>query len=369
MKIVHVITRFNVGGTATWLTHLSDSTINAGHESFLLAGNVLNDEFEDSNFLEINGIRIRKLQQSMSPIGAFLAFTQIRRCIKKLRPDLVNTHTSFAGLVGRLAAASLMRNRPAIIHTVHGHVLNGYFGPIKKIIIVSVEKLLFRLTDLTLFSGKEVRRSFTFEVKIPEDKTALVSPGVPPSFSKIKQKVGKKTFTVGWLGRFAPIKNPDLAIEVAQLLPDIEFLFGGDGMLLDSCKRKATPNCTFVGWTSAKDFWEMCDIALLTSKNEAQPISIIEAGLRGKPAVITPAGSAPEVVIHGQTGLVSQFDAVKIKEAILKLKRSVALRKSMGHSAVEIYAREYSLDKQLSDHLSAYEKALEIRYRKKVYNP
>jgi hypothetical protein len=67
--------------------------------------------------------------------------------------------------------------------------------------------------------------------------------------------------------------------------------------------------------------------------------------------------------------LVSQFDAVKIKEAILKLKRSVALRKSMGHNAVEIYAREYSLDKQLSDHISAYEKALEIRYGKKVYNP
>lgn len=369
MKIVHVITRFNVGGTATWLTYLSNSTIKAGHESFLLAGNVLSDESEDSNFLEINGIRIRKLQQSMSPFGVFLAFTQIRRCIKILRPDLVNTHTSIAGLVGRLAAASLMRNRPAIIHTVHGHVLDGYFGPLKKMVIVCVERLLSKLTDLFLFSGKEVRRSFSFEVKVPKDKTALVSPGVPLTIRKKKQRVGKETFTVGWLGRFAPIKNPALAIEVAQLLPNIHFLFGGDGLLLESCKRKASPNCTFVGWTSARDFWEMCDMALLTSKNEAQPISIIEAGLRGKPAVITPAGSAPEVVIHGQTGLVSQFDVVKIKEAILQLKRNDALRKSMGQNALKVYAQKYSLDKQLSDHLAAYERAIDIRFRKKVSNP
>jgi glycosyltransferase involved in cell wall biosynthesis len=365
MKIVHIITRFNVGGTATWLTNLSDSLIDSGNESFLFAGNIPKDEIEDRNLLEINGIRIRSLQQSFSPFQALLAFLQIRRSIKKLNPDIVNTHTSVAGVIGRLACLSLLKKRPTIVHTVHGHLLTGYFKSWKRAIVIGVERILSSFSDLILFSGERVRSEFINATKISSWKTALVSPGVAiasktPHKSKQTGKV-----VVGWLGRFVPIKDPALAIEVARHMPDIEFKFGGDGPLLEECEKNASSNCYFVGWTSPERFWNGCDIALLTSKNEAQPISIIEAGLLKIPAVITPAGSAIEVVEDKVTGLVTEPQADKLSKAISELLKNRKLLESLGQNAQESYRIRYSLEKQLVDHLTAYKYAISLRLRMK----
>lgn len=365
MKIVHIITRFNVGGTATWLNNLSNSLIDSGHESFLLAGKVPPGEIEDSNLLEINGIRIRKLEQSISPITALLAFLQIRRCIKKLQPDIVNTHTSVAGLIGRIAAYSLFRKRPTIVHTVHGHVLTGYFSTYQKILIVAAEKMLARISDMLLFSGERVREEFLSAINVSISRTALVSPGVelPTKFSK--QSARNEDFVVGWLGRFAPIKNPMLAIEVARTLPFVKFIFGGDGPLLDECRKLAPSNCKFMGWTRPEEFWQKCNLAFLTSKNEAQPISIIEAGILGIPAVTTPAGSAIEVVENRITGLVALPEVDDLSIAIEELVRDSSLRKSLGRNAQKAYLKAYSLEKQLHDHLAAYRSAIELRLRER----
>jgi glycosyltransferase involved in cell wall biosynthesis len=361
MKIVHIITRFNVGGTATWLTNLSNSLINSGNESFLLAGHVLKDEIEDANLLEINGIRIRSLRQSISPFPAFLSFLQIRRCIKVLNPDLVNTHTSIAGVIGRIACLSLLKKRPTIVHTVHGHLLTGYFKSRKRAIVIGVERILGRYSDLILFSGERVRSEFVNATKISPSKTALVSPGLafPSSIPTKSRKKGK--VIVGWLGRFVPVKDPALAVEVARIMPNIEFKFGGDGPLLEECKKYAPSNCSFIGWTSPDHFWQGCNIALLTSKNEAQPISIIEAGLLKIPAVITPAGSAIEVVSDRVTGLVVEPDVRELSKAISELLGNRKLLKSLGQNAQLSYKIKYSQEKQLADHITAYKYAISLR--------
>ena len=105
MRIVHVITRFNQGGTASWLKTLIPEQENLGHEVFLLAGSVQKDEKEDSFFTDSNGIRIVHLGRKPNMLRDLRALFELRKKIKKISPDVVNTHTSKAGIIGKIGRA------------------------------------------------------------------------------------------------------------------------------------------------------------------------------------------------------------------------------------------------------------------------
>ena len=142
MRIVHIISRFNRGGTATWLNILIPEQRKLGHEVFLLAGYVQENEKEDLGFTNLSGIRIEHLGKKISLISDLQAILEIRKKIKELKPDLVNTHTSKAGMLGRIAAFSLFTKRPTIVHTYHGHILYGYYSKSVTTIFTLIEKVL-----------------------------------------------------------------------------------------------------------------------------------------------------------------------------------------------------------------------------------
>ena len=157
MKIVQIMTRVNSGGTARWLENLTVGLKADGHEVIILAGEVPSNEIEDKFFIESNGIRIPGLGRSVSPLDDLSAFFNIRKNLKKLKPEVINTHTSKAGVLGRVAALSLGRNRPRIIHTFHGHLLYGYFSKPTITIITIIERFLARYSDQLISSGEIVR--------------------------------------------------------------------------------------------------------------------------------------------------------------------------------------------------------------------
>jgi glycosyltransferase involved in cell wall biosynthesis len=130
--------------------------------------------------------------------------------------------------------------------------------------------------------------------------------------------------------------------------------------------KRATPNCTFIGWTTSPiKFWAECDIALLTSDNEALPISLIEAQMCSLPCVTTPAGSASEVVIDGINGFVSrEFSSESLSEPLLKLINDGSLRNLLGGQGRIRASEIFSLKRQLSDHIEAYQLAIELRARR-----
>ena len=363
MKIVQLIARVNRGGTASWLKELIIELRVENHEVILYAGFVQDNETEDHCFTDLGGTRIQGLGRAISLKEDFIAFQQIRKLLKSEKPDVVNTHTAKAGVIGRIAVLSLGRNRPAIVHTFHGHLLYGYFSKFKVLIFTFIEKLLSINTDVIIAAGEKVQEELLKVGVGRSEQYVIARPGISlrnlESKIEIREnlRISRDAIVVGWLGRLAPIKRPDRVIELARELKDIIFVIGGEGELFSSLIKDHPENVMFLGWTTPEEIWAVSDIALLTSDNEAQPISMIEAGLAELPAVAENVGSVSEVIQEGVTGyLVNNFE--KRRDSIRNLASNSELRIKMGDMAKGNCRVKFGKDQFLAAHLKAYELAI-----------
>jgi glycosyltransferase involved in cell wall biosynthesis len=355
MRIAHVISRYNRGGTATWLNVLLREQRAAGHEVALLAGYVQTNELEDPGFTKLNGIRIENLGKKISLLSDLKAFIEIRKLIKELNPDVVNTHTSKAGLLGRIATYSLGKSHPAIVHTYHGHILYGYYSKPITFIFKSLEKLLSHLTDYFIISGTRVKNELQTEKVLGKTPFQLVRPGI--DFANPAKNRTSEKLTIGWLGRLTKIKRPDRVVELAMNFQNIDFLIGGEGELEVDLKKSAPPNLKLLGWVRPEEFWPQCDIALLTSDNEAQPIALIEAAGYSLPLVAEDVGSVSDVLENQVSGFLTHNRNERI-EAISQLSKNPQLRARMGQRASEIAHERFGAKQFLDGHIHAYEAAL-----------
>ena len=361
-----MIARVNRGGTARWLDELMGGLQKAGHQTFLYAGSVQDGETEDECFSNHNGKRISGLGRSISFWGDLQSIWQLRKILKIEAPDVLNTHTAKAGAIGRLAALSLGKKRPAIVHTIHGHLLYGYFSKTKTLILVMIEKLLASRSDVLIAAGDKVK-SELLNVGIGREQFYVVArPSVKlkelesKGASRAKLGISEGEVVIGWLGRLAQVKRPDRVIEIAKKLNDLTFVIGGDGDLLDTLKIDLPKNVRLIGWTRPEQIWAASDIALLTSNNEAQPISLIEAGLAGIPAVAENVGSVSEVIDNGVTGILVSNTEERI-DAISALVKNKELRLQMGKSAKAYCENKFGHQQFLETHINAYEKAVKQR--------
>jgi glycosyltransferase involved in cell wall biosynthesis len=363
VKILQVIARVNRGGTARWLEELITGLRSKGHEVLLAAGHVQAGEIEDQIFQELSGHRIESLGRSVSVFSDLKSLIEVRRYILECKPDLINTHTAKAGLIGRLAAASILKNRPTIIHTYHGHLLYGYFPKWKSNILILIEKFLANLSDVLIAAGDKVKSDLIEAGIGREDQYFVARPGVevqdiePKEQFRARMDLPSGAIIVGWLGRLAPIKRPDRVIELAKDLEEMTFLIGGAGELLSSLEKDLPINVKLLGWTRPEEIWAVSDIALLTSDNEAQPISLIEASLAGLPVVAENVGSVSEVVDSEVTGLLVTNQAERI-EALKRLSSSPDLRQKMGNAGKKYCAEKFGPQQFLDSHLKAYETAI-----------
>lgn len=368
MRILQIITRVNRGGTARWLDVLINGLKAVEVDCLLAAGLVQGDEKEDESFQKYSGIRVNGLGRTISIFDDVKALFQLRRIIRKVKPDLINTHTSKAGALGRLAAIGLGKDRPAAVHTFHGHLLYGYFGPIKRNFVIVVERILSKFTDLYISSGSIVRDDLLSEGVGIKSKYRVIKPGVEDftvvSKNQIRKQLGisDDAVVVGWLGRMVSVKRPGMAIEIARQLPTLVFLMAGDGELLEQSKVVAPPNVIFTGWSTPAEIWGASDIALLTSENEAQPISLVEAGYAKLPSVAIGVGSISEVITHDLTGYLGEniHDLVKYLKL---LSEDSTKRELFGNSARKKMLEEFSVTSFIRNHISVYEDALEIHQK------
>ena len=368
MKILQVIARVNRGGTARWLEELIIGLRFNGHEVLLAAGHVQEGEIEDQIFQELSGHRIESLGRSISIFADLKSLIEVRKYIVKCKPDLINTHTAKAGLIGRLAAASIFKNRPAIVHTYHGHLLYGYFPKWKSNIFKSIEKIMARTSDVLIAAGDKVKSDLVEAGIGNENLFIVLRPGIREFEHLNKREIRGKLsipyskIVVGWLGRMTKIKRADRAIELAKRFPEAIFLLGGEGDLLEELKISAPTNVMFLGWTKPETVWSASDIALLTSDNEAQPISLIEASYSSLPIVAQNVGSVSEVVEDGKTGILfSNFEESVV--ALEKLIKNSDLRQTLGTAGRNFVSSRFSPDQFISGHYAAYSMALKKKNR------
>jgi glycosyltransferase involved in cell wall biosynthesis len=357
VRVLHVIARLNVGGTARYITQLANELPKHGIETFVATGFVRGAEVEDPSAQSIDLIRVPAMGRSIRPIKDHLARKQLDKIIQEVKPDIIHTHTFKAGYVIR------MRKQPApVVHTFHGHLLDDpEFSGFKSKIIVELERKFAKSSTKLVTVGRRVADEL-LEQKIGHRAQFVnIPPGVVAvNVTPTEQALANLNLEdngapiVGWIARVTRVKNPMRALEVADALPDTRFVLAGGGDLLEEVKSKAPSNVSVIGWADAADLFGAADIILSTSENEGMPVALIEAQLAGKPVVATDVGSVSEVILNHETGIVTNKNAGSIASAIESLILDKTTRDEMGRLATARAQALFSVDRMINAHIELY---------------
>lgn len=368
IRVLRVIARMNIGGPAVQVTGLMRNLNSKIFEQLLVTGFVSENEADYllENQIDIPVLRIDGLGRSIRPLSDFLAFFKLAFIIRKYKPDIIHTHTAKAGVLGRTAWI-LLGHKPILIHTFHGHLLQGYFGSFKTKLVILIETTLAKITNVIFGVGNQVVHDLIKAHIAPEIKFQTMPPGLRieklPSREQTLQKYQlKEAFYCTYLGRVTKIKNPKRLLDtveiVQQIEPKIKFLIAGSGELLESIKSKIVSDklpIECLGWVSnVEEVLAITNLMVLTSENEGMPLSLIQAGMAGIPAVATDVGSVSEVIINNQTGLVVDLSSQEIAAAILELFKNRAKYTDISNSAKEFCLTNFSIERLCSDHENAY---------------
>jgi glycosyltransferase involved in cell wall biosynthesis len=378
VRVMRIIARMNVGGPAVQVSGLMRGLNSQDFDHRLYTGFCAANEADylDTVATDVKATRIEGLGRRVSLGGDIKAFVSLIKEIKTFKPHIIHTHTAKAGVLGRIA--SIVSLQPSIrIHTFHGHLLNGYFGRLKRMLVIATEKILAIFTHYILAVGEKVRQDL-LKARIGNSKKFGVMPpgleiGQLPNKKESQESFGLSATALqcAFIGRITQIKRPDRFLDVVSEIKrrgvKMEFFMAGDGELLDICReriRREYLPVKVLGWQSdIEKLLAAADIVVLTSDNEGTPLSLIEAGMAGLPVVTTRVGSVPEVVLEGTTGLITSLDIQEIADAVEILANSSDLRDQVGTAAKEFTRVNFGVKRLVHDHEELYKNLLTSRAR------
>lgn len=338
-RILRIINRFNLGGPTYNAAYLT-KYLAPEFETLLIGGE--KEEDEDSsefilNELNIQPLIIPEMRRTINAVQDLAAYYKIKKIIREFKPDIVHTHASKAGMLGRKAAISL--DVPVIVHTFHGHVFHSYFGSIKTKTFIQIERQLAKKTSgiIAISDSQKEELSEVYKIDKPS-KFKVIPLGFDLERFRSNQEEKRSVFrkqnhldddeiAVGIVGRLAPVKNHNLFVEAiahAQKSTGrkIRGFIIGDGQCREEIERFAhklnlvispngstslKPDIRFSSWMHKIDYaYAGLDIIALTSLNEGTPVSLIEAQASCKPIVSTNVGGIENIVVPSQTALLSE---------------------------------------------------------------
>ena len=364
MKVLHIITRMNTGGPAVFLDHLTNAMSELGTQSAIAYGYCEPNETDYIENHEINSklIKVKNLHRSLNPFDDIRTFFALRQVIKRVKPDLVNTHTSKAGVLGRIAAKSINRKIP-VVHTYHGHLIYGYFAKYKTIIFTLIERLLAKFTNAAVCITQETQNSLR-DLKIGRKLDwKVIHLGVPVNqHLSLPDKQGTKTNLL-WVGRFTDIKDPLYAISVIDHLEKISpgkfdlRMVGGGELLEESIQLSKALPITFSGWLDnpfkTPDYF---DLLLLTSKNEGMGLVMLEAANFSRACVARDVGGIGEFLQDKVNGVMVSGTSKVMAQSISNLSQSDINK--YGLNARETLVSDFSSQSLAENYLKLYKDLL-----------
>jgi len=355
LVILHTITRLDRGGSSDCTLLQAIGAARRGHDVTLASGptdapSPLLDQARRQRGLRL--IEIAALRRDLSPLRDLRALLALARLLRGRRIDIVHTHTSKAGALGRLASA--LTFGPPVIHQPHGHLFYGYHRRLGTGLVVLAERLLARLA----------RRQIALSWRGAEEHLAR-GIGRPGEFSVVRsgidlrpfRRAGQRRaacrrslgvradeFAVGSLCRLEPIKGVEELVQgfarAATGRPKLRLLLGGDGplkdRLLDLARRAGMGDRVSIegAWVRAAEFLPALDLFVLASRNEGMGRALVEAMASGLPVVATAVGGMPEVLEEGHAGLlVPPGDPQAIADAITRLSHDPRLAADLARRA------------------------------------
>ena len=387
-KVIHVITRLDWGGSAqnTLLTALGhdrsryDPLVADGPPGRWIAQGGAKASEENTRRLEGAGIgvhRVMALTRELNVIKDLRALGQLIALFRRERPVIVHTHTSKAGVLGRLAA--WLTRVPVIIHTPHGHVFYGHFGRLRSWFFLQFERLLAKVT-IRLIALTEAERDEHLERRVGRaGRFAVIPSGIDVKrFKSAAGAIGQRpdgfacppdALLIGSVGWLTPVKGHRFLIEALSRLkpshPRLHVVVVGGGELREDLAALASAlgvgdSVRLLGErTDVLECLAAMDLFVLPSLNEGMGRALIEAMAAGRPVIATRVGGIPAIVKDRRNGLlVPPGDASSLVAAIAELIQRPAWAKGLGAAASESIGARFGVTAMVRAVEGVYDAAL-----------
>lgn len=393
IKVLRIINRFNLGGPTFNVAYLS-KYMSKPFETRLIGG--MKDDSEASSDFILNSVGltpeyIPNMKRAISPKHDRIAYKHIAKIIQEYKPDIVHTHASKAGTLGRLAAMN--NNVPIVLHTFHGHVFHSYFGKLQTLVYKTIERFLAKnSTRIIAISEKQKAELGTEHNICPSDKIEVIPLGFDLSRFTENQEAKREKFrkqygltsdeiVVSIVGRLVPVKNHAFFLEAISKLPaeiasKAKFIIVGDGESKEEiiaqtealnlaykwCEQpQENTQVLFTSWIKEVDeVVAGSDIICLTSLNEGTPVSLIEAQAGSKPVISTRVGGIKDIVIENESALLTETNETELfAKHLSKLISDKELRIRMGAKGRKHVLEKYSYQRLVKDMEQLYLKLIE----------
>ena len=376
MKIVHIITRLILGGAQENTLITCRVLAEHGHDVTLITGPALGPEgalFESAKDAGFDVIVVRKMRREIRPMYDISAYLEIKKHLKRIRPDIVHTHSAKAGVLGRLAAYALKgkfqnKRTPYVVHGVHGLSFHPYQSALLNRLYIAIEKYAGKRTDCfisvadamtekSLAAGIGCQSEYVTAYSAIEEDDFLGYPG-DQAINNFRRKYGinEQAIVIVTIGRLAELKGHDYIIESAMTLAreyeNCVWLFVGDGRLTEEIKKQIHLaslgyRFKFTGLLPPDQIplaIHSSDILVHCSLREGLARVLPQGMLCGKPVVSFDIDGAKEVV-NDETGiLIEPEDTGQLIDACARLIEDHELRDQLGKngrdSVIEKFAPE-----------------------------
>lgn len=385
LRVLRVIARLNMGGPAKHVGLLSGKRMEKlGYDTLLVHGSLGTGEEALTEVAKAEGATMRFVSELAPPIRPASDAMALRRLIgivRSFRPDVIHTHTAKAGFLGRAAALSV-HPRPVVVHTYHGHVLEGYFGPAKTSVYRGLERSAARISDQLIGVSQATVDDLVRLGVAPADRFRVVPLGLnldpykelalsPDQAARRELNIEGTGLLFVFVGRIARIKRLDVMLESIALAraagEPIQLAIIGDGEGRVDLEQLAMnlgieESVHFLGYRTDLDrVMAAADVVALSSDNEGTPVSLIEAAASGRPVVATDVGGVRDVVTD-ETGIVVEPDDPEaLAGGMVTLARNDDLRRRMGERARTHSIGNFSAGRLVGDIDSLYRELLSRR--------
>lgn len=343
------------GGVFTYLVNLSNE-LSEKYDIYIAYGirRQTPKNLESYFHYNIQLIKVKNFSRAINPIVDFKALMELIKIGKKVKPDYIHLHSSKAGVLGRIA---FMAVKCPIFYTPHGYSFLIKEERIwKRWIYFVIEWIMARLpgTIITCSEGEYLEaRKLSKRVKLVNNGInrseidAFIQNGIG------QQKSGRRRYRVFTLGRVCYQKNPVLFNEIALKMPDIDFIWIGNGNLESELNA---PNITVTGWIKRREALKIAytaDCFLLPSRWEGLPISLLEAMYLRKPCVVSDVIGNHNVIHSGVNGYVCTTSD-EFVTAIRNMERGIKT-KEMIEAAYQDILSEYNIEQMAEKYSRIYE--------------
>jgi glycosyltransferase involved in cell wall biosynthesis len=367
VRVVHLITKLELGGAQQNTLHSCRELARRGHDVVLGAGEggILDDEARRGPF---RFVPLRRLVREISPVSDALALAEMVSLLRRERPAIVHTHSSKAGALGRIAAA--IARVPVTIHTIHGWSFAAGMPRATSTVYRLVEKACAPLTDHFVSVSRRDLELGIREGIVPADRGSVIRSGIDlraftregPGREAIRREWGCSEGDVlvvnvsNFKAQKAPLDYVRAAGRAAREAPALRFAFVGDGELRPQVEAAIAEEglqgrMVLAGWRrDVPEILRAADVFALTSLWEGLPRTVLQARACGLAIAATSVNGTPEAVEHGVTGLlVPPGDVGAMAAALVTLAADAGLRRRLGDAAsagLEEFSQERMVDDQ-----------------------